>query len=567
MSTESRVSGYVHVCAEAPSERSSLRDSAISRPTYHAKLHKWLAVTITALVSLSCLTPAIAQSRRGELRGAWMGEGYGRDWPAVMQSLRENGFNAIFPNLCVGNMAFYPSKVLAVVPGGEPGRDQLADAAKAAKGNGIELHVWRINWALWRTPEELLKELDAAGRLQRNSKGQRGKDDPEITVDWLCPSNPENRKLEKEAMLELVRDYDIAGIHFDYMRYPGGDYCFCDGCKERFQQSQGVKVEQWPDDVREGGPFAERWQQWRRGLITSLAQEISDAAHALKPDICVSLAAWPNTEAGREWYGQDWVPWAREGTLDFVCPMDYTTDDQALAGMVESQVAAVRGTIPLYAGLGAFEMKSSEQLISQIGVARSEGADGFVAFAYGSGDLDKWLPELRASVTSGDPGPTPHTSPPVRFTISGDATKAPASGRNVIAGEKLEVEVVLGWEPPSAAEGAEGDAQAGAMLDRILNQRAPINDYDARGRVVVEPSETQRISGRIVVEAPTGAALAVLGAFDTEWRFERKLGFTAPEGPFRLAIYGAVTGAKGKREFVVRAPLKVGVKADAAANP
>jgi uncharacterized lipoprotein YddW (UPF0748 family) len=520
-----------------------------------------LALTAAVLVSLSYLCPAVAQSRRGELRGAWMGEGYGRDWPAVMQSLKQNGFNAIFPNLCVGNMAFYPSKVLAVVPGGEPGGDQLADAAKAARDSGIELHVWRINWALWRTPEELLKELDAAGRLQRNSKGQRAKDDPDVTVDWLCPSNPENRKLEKEAMLELVRDYDIAGVHFDYMRYPGGDYCFCDGCKERFQQSQGVKVEKWPDDVREGGPFAERWQQWRRGLITSLAQEISDAAHALKPDIRVSLAAWPNIEAGREWYGQDWVPWAREGTLDFVCPMDYTTDDQALAGMVESQVAAVRGTIPLYAGLGAFEMKSGAQLISQIGVARSEGADGFVAFAYGSGDLEKWLPDLRSSVTSEDPGPTPHTSPPVRFTISGDATKTPAGGRNVTAGEKLEVEVVLGWEPPAAGEGAEGDAQAGAMLDRILNQRAPINDYDARGRGVVEPTETQRISGRIVVEAPTGAALQVLGAFDTEWRFERKLGFTAPEGPFRLAIYGAVTGAKGRMEFVVRAPLRVGVGA------
>jgi NADPH2:quinone reductase len=38
--TESRVYGYVHGCPENPSERSSLRDSAVSRPTYCAKLNR-----------------------------------------------------------------------------------------------------------------------------------------------------------------------------------------------------------------------------------------------------------------------------------------------------------------------------------------------------------------------------------------------------------------------------------------------------------------------------------------------------------------------------------------------
>jgi hypothetical protein len=381
-----------------------------------------------------------------------------------------------------------------------------------------------------------------------------------VRVDWLCPSNPENRKLEKEAMLELVRSYDIAGIQFDYMRYPGGDYCFCDGCKERFQQSQGVKVEKWPDDVRQGGPLAGKWQQWRRGLITSLAQEISDAARALKPAICVSLAAWPDIDDGRDVYGQDWVPWAGDGALDFVCPMDYATDDQELASLVQRQVSEVKGAVPVYAGLGAFEMKSDRQLIDQVGVARSEGADGFVAFAYGSGELAKWLPDLRATVTSEDPSPMPHARPPARFTVSGEATKPPASGRNVIAGAKLEVEAVLGWEPPAAGEETPGAAEAGAMLDRILNQHDTIGTYDDQPSAAAEPSNAERVSGRIVVESPVGASILVLGAFDTEWRFERKLTFSAPEGPFRLAIYGAVNGPKGKRDFVVRAPLMVGVK-------
>jgi uncharacterized lipoprotein YddW (UPF0748 family) len=518
-------------------------------------MREWLVPVALLSLSLAVTAPASAQSRRGELRGAWMGEGYGRDWPAIMKSLKDNGFNAIFPNFSVGNMALYPSKTLTVLPGAEPGRDELAEAVKAAKSNGIELHVWRINWALWRTPPELLAELDAAGRLQRNSRGQRAKDDPEIAVDWLCPSNPENRKLEKETMVELVRDYDLAGIQFDYMRFPGSDYCFCDGCKERFQRSQDVKVERWPEDVIGEGPLAAKWQQWRRDLISSLVGEISDAAHALKPDICVSLAAWSDLADGREAYAQDWTSWARDGVLDFVCPMDYTLDREHLAGLLRQQVGEVRGTIPVYAGLAAYQMKSAWPLIQQVETARASGADGFVAFAYGSGQLAEWLPELRAGVTVADPNPMPHRSPPARLAMTPAAASAPA-------GDFLEIEITLGWEPPALTEdeGAAADAQAGAMLRRAMGERFPLGDYDDKPDIAEQQDASPRLSGRIIAETPDGAPIAMLGAFDSTWKFERKLRFAAPEGPFRVAIYGTVSTTNGRSDFVVRTPLVAGVK-------
>ena len=37
--------------------------------------------------------------------------------------------------------------------------------------------------------------------------------------DWLCPSQEVNRKLELDTMLEMVKKYDVDGVHFDYMRY------------------------------------------------------------------------------------------------------------------------------------------------------------------------------------------------------------------------------------------------------------------------------------------------------------------------------------------------------------
>ena len=36
-------------------------------------------------------------------------------------------------------------------------------------------------------------------------------------------------------MLEVARKYPVDGLHFDYIRYPGRDKCYCDGCRERFE--------------------------------------------------------------------------------------------------------------------------------------------------------------------------------------------------------------------------------------------------------------------------------------------------------------------------------------------
>jgi len=519
---------------------------------------------IVAVIALACGITAqgAAESRRGELRGAWMGEGYGRDWPAIMKSLADNGFNAYFPNFSVGNMALYPSEVLAVVPGAEPGRDELAEAAKAARAHGIELHVWRINWALWRTPPELLDQLDAAGRLQRNSSGERGRDDPYVKVDWLCPSHPQNRELEKDSMLELVRRYDVAGIHFDYMRFPGGAYCFCDRCREQFQEDSEIAVERWPEDVLEDGPHVQQWRAWRRELQTSLVAEISDAARSMKPGIFVSLAAWPDLHDAYEAVGQEWPLWVRDGALDFVCPMDYTVNREEVSQRVRAQLRETRGAVPLYAGLGAFMMDSADTLIEQVDAAREAGADGFVAFAYGSGDLAEWLPHLRATVTAADPAPMPHRSPPARFDFGGAAVAPPAGQEKVIAGEQLDVGLAVGQaaSPRPGTEAGEGAAQAAGLLRRTTEARSPVTTYGETPELIPAFGEERRISGRIVVETPSGLTLLPLGTFGSDSRVERTVRFLAPEGAFRIAIYGETqVGGGAPQGFVVRAALLTGV--------
>lgn len=512
---------------------------------------------LLTVISLMCLpTTACAQSRRGELRGAWMGSGYGRDWDAIVSQLSDNGFNALFPNFSTGAVAYYPSGILPPADPSHTG-DELAAVVRAARAHGMEVHVWRINWALFGASEEQLAELEAAGRLQRNPEGRLAREDAAVGVDWLCPSHPENRKLEKEAMLELVRRYDIAGVQFDYMRFPSASYCFCDTCKDRFQGDAGVTVEEWPADVREGGRLADEWERWRRQLLTGIAIEIANEIHAADPDCFVSLASWPHTDGGRHLLGQDWPEWLRAGALDFVCPMVYTNDDEEFAELLRDHIAIVRGAVPVYVGMAAFRMSSAWQLIDQIELARQAGADGFVAFAYGTGDLGEWLPHLHSSVASVAPDPMPHRGPPAAIEFAGAAAEPPAHDNRLIAGEQAEVGFALGWQPPAETE-AEGAPEAGAMLDRMLDPRTPVRSYEERPGVGADLSDRPRLSGRIVAEDPQGISLRVLGAFETDYQFAKTLRFTVPEGLFRVAVYGRATTPEGERDFVVRGPLLMG---------
>ena len=514
---------------------------------------------LAALAAALGVLPAAAQARAGELRGAWMGAGYGRDWSAIMRSLHENGFNALFPNLCTGGAAWYPSKVLPAAAGATKGRDELAEAVKAAKQHGIELHVWRINWMTEGIPADVLKQYEKDGRLMRNAKGQLVRDDPEdpLKMDWLCPSHPANRSLEKEAMLEVARKYDVAGLQFDYMRFPSRSYCFCDHCKEQFTRDTGLKPERWPDDVMQGGKLGQQYEEWRWGLQTSLVREISQEAHRIKPEVKVSLAAWPDLEVARHGVLQDWPAWVKNGSLDFICFRDYAQEAGRVSALLAPDVDLIAGAIPIYAGLGAFQLKEARALISQIAASREAGADGFVAFAYASGDLSQWLPEIHLAAADTDPDPMPHWSPPVSLHFSGPALDPSFSGRQVKMGAPLSVDIKLG--EAVEIEDTAGLAQAASVLSRAAGSRQPMESYDTASGAP-RPNAGYRLSGQVVVEDPQGRQLAKLAVFESDQQYSRTMTFSAPRGRFRFAIYGKEQLASDRiRAFVTRGPVLTGV--------
>ncbi len=336
-------------------------------------------------------------SKPGEFRATWIHSAFGIEgwgWDRTIAVLKTNGFNAIIPNLVWAGVAYYPSKVLPVSPKVAEEGDQVAECLKACRKYGVEMHVWKVNHNLLRAPSEFVAKLRAAGRTQKDRKGGE--------VTWLCPSHPENFALERDSMLELARQYDVDGIHFDYIRYPNADACYCEGCRERFEQAAGSKVERWPEDVL-AGKSAQPFGDWRREQVTRLVRAVSQEAHQLKPGIKVSAAVFGNWESARRVVGQDAKAWVDAGYLDFVCPMNYEGEDVAFSRWVREQVAAVSHKIPCYAGIGAHELSGPEQLAAQIQLSRELGADGFVIFNLTEKLATRFLPPLRLGVTSAPP--------------------------------------------------------------------------------------------------------------------------------------------------------------------
>ena len=332
-------------------------------------------------VMASCSMRNIAEEKQGnsaldyvaEGRGTWIGMSRrARDWDSTMAALADAGFNMVFPCMNTGGAAIYPSDVLPMISEG----DELAACIEAAHRHGIEVHVWRINWYMSSAPAEFARRMMDEGRIQYSWDGKRngpkmkelGYNQPE---DWLCPSHPANRELEKRAMLELVEKYDVDGVHFDYMRFSNDHFCYCDGCRERFSEQRGLENLSWPAEVWKEGRLREVYLDWRRDLIHSSAREIADAVHELDPYVCVNLAGRNSPYWCTYSDGQQWWKWMDEGILDFLCAMDYQADAEKFQRAVESHIPLIRATgVPYYCGLGLYEMDSLAQLKANIAIGR-----------------------------------------------------------------------------------------------------------------------------------------------------------------------------------------------------
>ena len=341
------------------------------------------------------------ETQRGEVRALWIV----RDTLTSPQKIKnavtlakKYGFNTLFVQVRGRGDAYYKSNF-------EPRAEQLIGqagdfdplAVAVAEGHkaGLEVHAWMNTFLVWhqkRRPYSRFhvvnQHTDWIVRDRQNILHLAPTNDSEGA--FLDPAIPAVREYTKNVFLDVASRYDVDGIHFDYVRYPSERFSYSDVALAAFRTHMEGQLSE--NDLafadkkaahnRLAFPylFPAEWRTWRQSLVTDTVRSISEAAHAIKPNIIVSAAVFPNYQVASIDKAQAWREWLRDGVLDAACPMAYNRSTPLVAAQIRDAVANSYGR-PIIAGVGAWQMPAASA-IAKGQVCRDLGACGLNFFSY-----------------------------------------------------------------------------------------------------------------------------------------------------------------------------------------
>jgi len=149
-----------------------------------------------------------------------------------------------------------------------PKWDPLQFACDEAHARGLELHAW-VN--PFRARYQEARSPISADHVSRTHPGWVVNYGSYL---WLDPGLPEARDWSLRVITDIVRRYDVDGLHIDDYFYP-------------YPEKDGAVLIPFPDDAsyaryrRDGGRL-ER-DDWRRGNVDGFVERLDAAVHAEKP--------------------------------------------------------------------------------------------------------------------------------------------------------------------------------------------------------------------------------------------------------------------------------------------
>lgn len=326
-----------------------------------------------------------------EIRAVWVSNTHRLDWDRATRNLQVAGYNTMYVNLASGGAAFYPSRLVPVLPGMED--DPVADGVELAHQRGIQVHAKLIATFMFKTTPAFQDDLLAANRVMR---GPQGRAVSQAGFYWLCPSHESNRRLLIDLTREMVARYPVDGFHLDYIRFCEQPSCFCGTCRRRFEQDTGLPVSAWPGNVA-SGPLVFRFKQWQQQLINGYVRDLTSAARQVRPGLTCSAAVFSDLERAKEEKAQDWQFWLAQKYVDYVCAMNYVTDRTVFENLLRRQQAWAGGSRRVIAGIGSWKFTDATALWDQIRTSRQLGMYGFSLFSYDDAEERRFLPDLSRS--------------------------------------------------------------------------------------------------------------------------------------------------------------------------
>jgi len=392
----------------------------------------------------------------------------------AMHLARAANLNFVFFQVRGQCDAFYRSKYepwaaeLTGSLGQDPQWDPLQLAVEAAHQNGLELHAWINTFTCWKgtepppfsNPEHIYHQhpewfcADKLGKPMSLNEHYL----------FLSPGIPAVREYVRQVALDLVQNYEIDGIHFDYIRYP-------EKANELGYSHDPISVKR--HESVEGNPDKLSWEAWQREQVNIFIREFYQAALKIKPALKISAAVFGNADTAktgaRHTVFQDGKQWLRENSVDFLVPMIYwhrqhpTAAFERLAQDWLFSTPTERFILP---GLAAYKYNRPEwpadEIKQQVAFIRRMGASGMAFFSYTA---------LREMLSVGNYRfDYPAIAPPLPWKEAVPPNAPPALRIQESSSQK----VTLTWTPPAPA--TDGDLAQRFIIYRTNSPLVDIRD-------------------------------------------------------------------------------------------
>ena len=304
-----------------------------------------------------------------------------------------------------------------------PGFDPLQYAIEEAHKRGLELHAWFNTFSVSSTHPGTIP-------VQHPEWVCRDQDGNTMTSYMAAsPGLQVVRDYTINVAMEIVRNYDIDGLHLDYVRW--NEYDTDDMLNPPSQIEQ---------ETKQDGSFSERtikkltspestnrflydiehpysagvpagfssWEDWWRWSVTEFVKTLHDSIQAVKPWVRLSPAALGKYKTGGAsgWNGyyvvfQDAALWFNQGYVDQLTPMHYhwLTGEEMFNAITTDWEPNIQQGIQagrLYTcGPGSYRLVENNVWSNHPDIVNrmrdKEWVDGFQFFSYGSWNgYDYW---------------------------------------------------------------------------------------------------------------------------------------------------------------------------------
>ena len=283
----------------------------------------------------------------------------------IINNLTRDGFNTVFLQMRPYGDALYPSEIYPPSPFATSGSrhngtfsyDPLEVFIEIAHKGGISVQAWLNPMRLMTDSEIAHVSTDFKIGQWYNDSSKKGTYIVKSGNRWyLNPAYPETRQLVIDGAVEICKNYDIDGIHFDDYFYisiedKATDLAFDQAAFNQYGSSYGSASDL---NVR---------KEWRRNNVSTLVKDIWTAVHDYDKDLLFGISPAGNIDNNQTGYlCADIKLWcSTPGYIDYIAPqvywsMDYSWDPAKFDVCVRSWIRlCTSDSVKLVIGMATYK--------------------------------------------------------------------------------------------------------------------------------------------------------------------------------------------------------------------